>query len=95
MPTKDKKIVGGDPKKEDLIRNEWRAFAQTTAFKEMMEFGKGNSDMLTRYAKNLEMPGPDGKMHVINGNTSNLILQRSAGIDIMTSYVRLYVENVA
>lgn len=92
MPEKKSKVIGQDDKEESLIKGEWRDFSKTLAFKQLMEYAGSNQVMLERYAKDMSMPGPNGGPISLDVEKAMSLLQRSAGIDIMTSYIRLYVE---
>lgn len=91
MPTKDKKIVGQDDKKEQLIRNQWRDFSKTAAYAELMKYADIHQEMLLQNAQNLSIM-VDGKKITIDGEMANFLLQRRAGVDIIKTYIRLYVE---
>lgn len=92
MPTENKKIIGQDNRKEALVKREWRDFAKTTAYQDLMDYAKIHDNQLVGYAKDLAMPGPDGKSITLSGETANYLLQRAAGIGIITTYIRLYSE---
>lgn len=89
--TQKSKVIGLDDSKDKLIRNEWAAFSKTTAFKEMMEYADNTSDMLLRDATDISIT-IDGKRVAISGEMMNFLLQRKAGIAIMTTYIRVYSE---
>lgn len=81
--------------REKTIAREWLSFSQTTAYKDLMDYGHSTSDMLTTYSKERVMPSPidDGAQVVIDGETASSLLQNSRGCDIILSYVEQYVDS--
>ncbi len=80
---------------ETTIAREWLSFSQTSAYKDLMQYGHSNSDMLTTYAKERVMPSPiaEGEQIVIDGETASSLLQNARGCDIILSYVEQYVDS--
>jgi hypothetical protein len=90
-----KKRAAANAKRERLIANQWREFSQTEAYKDLMEYGKGTSDMLTSYAKERVMPSPvnNTEQLIIDGETAGSLLQNARGCDIVITYVEEYVNS--
>lgn len=81
--------------RETTIAREWLSFSQTTAYKDLMEYGHSTSDMLTTYAKEMVMPSPvkDGEEIILTIEKSHSLLQNARGCDIILSYVEQYVDS--
>ena len=96
MEAKDTKAMKANQaafnKREKLIANQWREFSQTEAYKDMMEYAKGTSDMLTAYAKEGVMPSPikEGEEMILTNEKALNLLQNARGCDIVVTYVEGY-----
>lgn len=95
-PKNTKKLAAkakANNERESTIAREWLSFSQTTAYKDLMQYGHSTSDMLTTYAKERVMPSPveDGAQVVIDTETASSLLQNSRGCDIILSYIEQYV----
>ena len=87
------KVIGQDNRKEATLRSQWREFAKTEAYAELMKYAEVNRDNLLKYAEDMAMPSPDGKGYVsLDDKMSINLLQNRRGIGIITSYIGLYVK---
>lgn len=84
-------VIGQDEKEESLIKGEWRDFSKTLAFKRLMEYTETNKEMLLRDATDYTI-SLNGKKVTITPEMALTLLQRRAGIDIVKTYIGLYVE---
>lgn len=88
------KIAKDNADRERAIARQWLNFSKTEAYKDLMQYGHSNSDMLTTYAKEMVMPSPvaEGEQIVIDGEKSLSLLQNARGCDIILSYIEEYVS---
>ena len=87
------KVIGQDDKKEARLRSQWREFAKTEAYAELMKYAEVNRSNLLKYAEEMSMPSPLGKGNVsLDDKMSINLLQNRRGIGIITSYIGLYVK---
>lgn len=87
-------VIGYDADEERTIRNQWREFSKTLAYKRMLEYAEINGEMLLRQAEESAMPHPNGTGTMpIDDHMAMNLLQNKRGIAIMTTYIRIYSEN--
>lgn len=88
----DKKQKEEETARQKTINSEWEMFSKTHAYKDLIDYMESQKAMLLNYAENLQMPGPDGKMVMIDGPISNLLLQNRRGVNIVSTYIKLRSE---
>jgi hypothetical protein len=99
MQPKDMKKAEKDAQerasRERSIANQWREFAKTAAYKDLVEYMETNQAMLLEYAQEMVMPSPvaEGQQLIIDEKKAFSLLQNRRGIDIVRTYVDGYVKS--
>lgn len=77
-----------------LVANEWKEFARTTAYKKLMDYIEFQDYAAIQSAKGPVLTFDDESGSQVNFNPQNAatLLQRSVGYDIITTYIKGYVD---
>ena len=71
------------------VLSEWKAFSNTQAYKDLIEYSHYTIDQFMEYAKEGVMPSPsnNGEQVVIDDKKAISLLQKARGCDIILSYI--------
>lgn len=80
---------------QNKILEEWKAFSNTQAYKDLLEYLNSQREMYRQYAEERVMPHPMGEGSVpIDNETVAALLQNSRGLNIVKTYIELRVNPV-